>query len=816
MSEKKKSPKKSGKKTAAKGSKTATAQMKEPSQPSSFRRQTAAVILFAFAVLTLFIVLIKGEKVWSFFHGMMFGLFGVCAFIVPVVLGGVAVMMTMDKAFQKIRVTVLEACILIVLLGALIQSFVHSTADKEFFGYVGEAYTNGIALSGGGSLGAILSYPLMRFLGDVGARILLILSLFVVIMIISNTTLKALFKKASKPVKVMREKKREHDEKVANEDLFPPHPVHSDIPFDLDDPVRPAADREAISNDKRRRLLDAFSNKPNKSDYPELDGTEPTNKEPDKILQDDKPVKPSSVAETGIKEKKSDKKAEKPEVRRLPLDDDKISGEYKYPPMSLFERPKAVNSSKVGSEMKQNATKLISTLASFGIEAKVINISRGPSVTRYELEPAAGVRINKIKNLEDDISMSVAAQVRIEAPIPNTAAVGIEIPNKTKSTVTIREALESAEFANSKSKLSVALGKDITGKVVVCNLDKMPHILIAGTTGSGKSVCTNSMIISLLCNSTPDEVKLLLIDPKVVEFGMYNGIPQLLVPVVTDPQKAAGALGWAVVEMEKRYNMFANCGVRDLKSYNNLCKTREDLQPMPRIVIIIDELADLMMTAKNEVETSICRLAQKARAAGMHMVVATQRPSVDVITGLIKANIPSRIALTVKSSTDSRTMIDIGGAEKLLGNGDMLYSPMGVAKPLRVQGCFVSESDVSNVVNFIKQTNDEVAYDDAVIEEINRQASEAQNAKAGDHGSSDSDFGESDPLTNEAIALAIDAGTIATSLLQRRLKIGYGRAARIIDEMEDRGIVGPFEGKSRRVLITKQQWLEMQARRNDE
>lgn len=788
MPAKKQTPKKSN--TAPKRARTATAQMNDTKPESKFKRQTAAVILFAVALLLMFIIIIKGEKVWNFFHNLTFGLFGICALILPIILGGVAVMLTLDKTYQKIRLTIIEAGILIILIGALVQSFMHGVSNENFFDYIKSSYIGGLSVSGGGALGAILSYPLLYFLSEVGARILLILSLFVVIMLITNTTLKALFSNVAKPVKKMHKKRIEMEKKEEEEQKFPPHPVHSDYPFDLDDTPR----SKENSDKKRQRLIDSF------------DDTKSQNDEKiDEIVKRQTPEKSDK--------KPTEKTDNKAEIKKLPVE--KPSGEYKYPPMSLLSKLQTANSSKVGEEMKATAQKLVATLQSFGIETRIINISRGPSVTRYELEPAAGVRINKIKNLEDNISMSVAAQVRIEAPIPNTSAVGIEVPNKVKSTVTIREALESAEFSNSKSKLSVALGKDITGKVKVCDLAKMPHMLIAGTTGSGKSVCTNSMIVSMLYNSTPDEVKLLLIDPKVVEFGMYNGIPQLLVPVVTDPQKAAGALGWAVVEMEKRYKMFADCCVRDLSSYNKLCKTRDDLQPMPQIVIIIDELADLMMTAKNEVETSICRLAQKARAAGMHMVVATQRPSVDVITGLIKANIPSRIALTVKSSTDSRTMIDIGGAEKLLGYGDMLYSPMGVAKPLRVQGCYVDEADVANIVSFIKQSNEQVEYDEDVINEINRQASEAKNATESS-SSSGGGFEDIDPLTDEAISIAVSSGTIATSLLQRKLKIGYGRAARIIDEMEERGIVGPFEGKSRRVLIDKQQWLEMQARRNDE
>ena len=785
-----KQQKKQAKKQPQKSSRTATAQMNDNKPESRFKRQTTAVILFAVAILLLFIIIIKGEKVWSFLHNVTFGLFGICAIILPIILGGVAVMLTLDKTYQKIRLTIVEAGILIILIGALVQSFMHGVGDENFLEYVKSSYIGGLSISGGGALGAILSYPLLYLLSEVGARILLILSLFVVIMLITNTTLKALFSNVAKPVKKIHRKHIETEKAEEEEQQFPPHPVHSDYPLDLDDPPR----NKENTDKKRKRLLDSFND--NKTENDEKIDEIVKRQTPEKA--DKKPV---------------EKPIESPEPKKLPVE--KSVGEYKYPPMSLLSKPQNVNSSKVGEEMKATAQKLVSTLQSFGIETRIINISRGPSVTRYELEPAAGVRINKIKNLEDNISMSVAAQVRIEAPIPNTSAVGIEVPNKVKSTVMIRETLESAEFSNSKSKLSVALGKDITGKVKVCDLAKMPHMLIAGTTGSGKSVCTNSMIVSILYNSTPDEVKLLLIDPKVVEFGMYNGIPQLLVPVVTDPQKAAGALGWAVVEMEKRYKMFADCCVRDLNSYNKLCKTRDDLQPMPQIVIIIDELADLMMTAKNEVETSICRLAQKARAAGMHMVVATQRPSVDVITGLIKANIPSRIALTVKSSTDSRTMIDIGGAEKLLGYGDMLYSPMGVAKPLRVQGCYVDEADVANIVNFIKQSNEQVEYDEDVINEINRQASEAKNANESAGSSSGGGFEESDPLTDEAISIAVSSGTIATSLLQRKLKIGYGRAARIIDEMEERGIVGPFEGKSRRVLINKQQWLEMQARKND-
>ena len=398
--------------------------------------------------------------------------------------------------------------------------------------------------------------------------------------------------------------------------------------------------------------------------------------------------------------------------------------------------------------------------------------------------------------------------MRIEAPIPNKAAVGIEVPNQVRGSVSLRELIDSPEFATAKGKLTVALGRDIAGKIVLADLSTMPHLLIAGTTGSGKSVCTNSMIQSVLYRSSPAEVRLLLIDPKQVEFGIYNGIPHLLVPVVTDPRKAAGALGWAVTEMLDRYKKFAENNVRDLTSYNELAKRSDTLHPMPQILIVIDELADLMMAAANEVEDAIIRLAQMARAAGMHLVIATQRPSVDVITGLIKANIPSRLALTVASSVDSRTILDCGGAEKLLGRGDMLFMPLGMSKPMRVQGCFVSNREVESVVSFLKST-EESEYDESVMQEIDRQAE----ASAKSAPREEEDDGETDDMFPQAVEVVVEAGMASTSLLQRKLRLGYARAGRLIDEMERRGIVGPHEGsKPRQVLITRQQWLEMNTR----
>jgi len=490
--------------------------------------------------------------------------------------------------------------------------------------------------------------------------------------------------------------------------------------------------------------------------------------------------------------------------------------QYVYPPVDLLSEPKLPSDDDISEELKSNAARLVDTLSSFGVQTRIVNISRGPAVTRYELQPSAGVKISRITSLADDIALNLAAAgVRIEAPIPGKAAVGIEVPNKVVSTVSIREVIDSQKFADASSRLSVALGRDISGEIALADLSKMPHLLIAGSTGSGKSVCINTFIISLLFKSSPDEVKLLMVDPKVVELGIYNGIPHLLVPVVTDPRKAAGALNWAVSEMLHRYQAFADNGVRDLKGFNKLAATKDGIKPMPQIVIIIDELADLMMAAPNDVEDAICRLAQMARAAGMHLVIATQRPSVDVITGVIKANIPSRVAFAVSSQVDSRTILDGSGAEKLLGRGDMLFAPVGSSKPTRIQGCFVSDEEVERVVEFIKNGGN-ATYDNGIIEEIEKNAV-AEKSKGGSSGGNDGGgFEAEDEMLPAAIEVVVEAGLASTSLLQRRLKLGYARAARIVDVMEEKGIVGPFEGsKPRQVLITKERWMEMKLNQSE-
>ena len=479
---------------------------------------------------------------------------------------------------------------------------------------------------------------------------------------------------------------------------------------------------------------------------------------------------------------------------------DEIRKEYKFPGLDLLNiNNKTKLNSSDKKELIESAAKLTEILGNFGVSAKVNQVSKGPSVTRYELQPSPGVKVSKIVNLADDIALGLAASgVRIEAPIPGKAAVGIEVPNKKQTAVYLSEVLESEEFISSHKKLAFALGKDIAGECIVGDLSKMPHTLIAGATGSGKSVCINSLIISILYKYKPEDVKLLMVDPKVVELNVYNGIPHLLIPVVTDPKKAAAALNWAVNEMTKRYNLFAEKGVRNIDSYNNLYKKGEVSEKLPFVVIIVDELADLMMVCPNDVEDAICRLAQMARAAGMHLVIATQRPSVDVITGVIKANIPSRISFAVSSQIDSRTILDSSGAEKLLGKGDMLYYPVGESKPLRVQGCFISEEEVEKVVDYIKQEESEVNYREEIIEHINK---EAKDKEENSNSNTESDI---DDLLDEATKIVVEYNQASTSFLQRRLRIGFNRASRIMEQLEERGVISERDGtKPRQVLLTK-------------
>ncbi len=679
----------------------------------------------------------------------------------------------------------------------------------------------GKGVSGGGLLGGILSYPAACVFSKAGAAIIIILLLVIIFLFVAGISFKQIAEVFSGSAdKIKNNTRRFIDEQKIREEQR----------------AEKRASMPQIENVKKKPAdydisLEGFhgqspeSHAPVSEEQPQEQPREQQLEQPkalEDIIKDAVNDRQTAVHEQkkAAVEKKPEKKAEKA-AESLPDDKTGITvetesaKEYRYPPLSLLEEGTSGDGVDIGDELKQNAELLVDTLKSFGVETRIINISRGPSVTRYELQPAAGVKISKITNLSDDIALNLATVgVRIEAPIPGKAAVGIEVPNKTTASVRLREIIGSKKFEDAKSRLTVAVGKDIAGNVITADLAKMPHLLIAGTTGSGKSVCINSFILSILFKSSPEEVKMLMIDPKVVELEVYDGLPHLLVPVVTDPKKAAGALGWAVTEMEKRYKLFGEHKVRDIKSYNDLARINPKMDTMPQILIVVDELNDLMMVAPGEVEDSICRLAQKARAAGMNLVIATQRPSVDVLTGLIKANVPSRIALKVANRFDSGTIIDTVGAEKLLGKGDMLFYPVGLAKPLRVQGCWVSDKEIKDVVEYITADDNSAQYSEEISEEIERQAVESGKGKKSGGISDESDDG--DEMLPAAIETVVEAGMASTSLLQRKLKLGYARAARIIDMMEEKGIVGPFEGsKPRKVLISKQRYMEMKMNGND-
>lgn len=763
-----KKKKKSGK--AAKAPRTGKKQVEviKESKHRRLSRQGGAIILFFTALLFAAITIFPGEHVWRFIHEMLLGVFSVCAYIIPAIMIYIAVIAAFEKPVQSLTAKLLEMAGLVFMIDALIHIF---TVGKFPSGGFKQLYSSGILLHSGGVAGGIIGAPLCMMFGKVGAIITIVLLTIVLLMLLCEVTLKKLLY-AIFPFAKKKQCKEEEE--------FPPEPepvkfkhkkprYNIDVKLD-DEPVNSSSDESEDETGTNGRS-------------PELD--ELVNKAASLAANDD--LKPYVV------EKKTESVPTVTGVQQ------KI---YDSPPTSLLIQETRVSNADVSEELKGNAATLVDTLKSFGVETRITNICRGPAVTRYELQPSAGVKISRITALADDIALNLAsAGVRIEAPIPNKSAVGIEVPNKNVSVVHLREVIESDEFRQAKSKVTIALGRDITGNIVVADIAKMPHMLIAGATGSGKSVCINTIIMSILYKASPEEVKFLMVDPKVVELGIYNGIPHLLVPVVTDPGKAAGALNWAVTEMLGRYKRFADNNVRDIRGYNKLARS-QGLEPMPQIVIIIDELSDLMMAAPKDVEDAICRLAQMARAAGMHLVIATQRPSVDVITGVIKANIPSRIAFAVSSQIDSRTILDMGGAEKLLGRGDMLFLPMGASKPIRVQGCYVSDSEVEAVTEYVKKDT-QIDYDEEILDEIEKQSVKS-NEKTDDAS------GDADPLLPQAIECVIDAGTASTSMLQRRLKLGYSRAARIIDQMEARGIVSPPDGsKPRQVLMTKLQWEKM-------
>ena len=802
-------------------SRTKSTTARQTAAQQSARRQVKAVILLAVAVLLFLIAVIRGENAWTWLHDVLLGLLSFSAYVLPLVLAFVAVMLAAERDTGSVSARIWESAAFVVMLNSVIWVFSSDADQTGYLTAISQAYRDGYVHRGGGVLGVLLGYPAERLFGDTGAKIIIILLMVVFFMLVTGTTIFAVARAVKKPVERTKEsieqaiahtvERREAAQKNAIDiDLGEGYPAEEDGRASKKprraETAAPAQPDDESEKEKEKDLRVPEQPLPAEQPNDKLGALEraaaamaqPPEKKPDEGARQEK-------ADTAAEERKIGEEASRAETEASERE-----AVYRFPPLSLLDDAPPAGAGDTELEMRQKGQLLVNTLKDFGISTRLSDITCGPAVTRYELEPSPGVKISRITGLADDISLRLATSgVRIEAPIPNKAAVGIEVPNKARRTVCLRSLLDTNEFRSAKGKLTVALGQDIEGNAVLTDLAKMPHLLIAGTTGSGKSVCTNSMIQSVLFRSGPEEVKLILIDPKKVEFGVYNGIPHLLVPVVTNPRKAAGALSWAVNEMLKRYQMFSDSGVRDITSYNDLARSKEGMKPLPLILIVIDELADLMMAAANEVEDSICRLAQMARAAGMHMVIATQRPSVDVITGLIKANIPSRLALTVASAVDSRTILDAGGAERLLGYGDMLFMPVGLSKPRRVQGCVVTNREIERVIDFLKNSDEEQAYDEEVTAEIDKLAAAAGRAGSRADAADDEGTDDEDEALPQAIEIAVTEGQISTSMLQRKMRFGYARAGRIIDQLERRGIIGPSEGsKPRKVLITRQQWIE--------
>ena len=834
-----------------------TKKAKQQTIDAPMKNEFISIFIIAAALLTGVFLYAPSGIIGQWAKMLCTGLLGIPAYLLPPFLLVLGMHRLIGRAYEENKCKYTQTLLVILCLAGLFQLFSGIPAQNPFWltslsGYWWSG-SNGI---GGGIFGGILCDIFANTVGRVAAGIILFTLFIVLIMILTKwSPLKALLRFLVRCFMDIKEVRREAADEAA---VMPPREkkpraAKRAIPNFSDEDVtrgtatekpkkavqEKAAEPKAESTASETDMHPQIEDEPT-YDFKNLDAIldqvlPPEEKSavsalakaetfshaeaaPATPADDDVPWETTPAEEDAHTPVQHSTAADAPAEKAEPLTDEEnedISQEmeeafekipYTFPDFDLLDKKSAALSADSREELRETASKLIATLRSFNVDAELLHVSKGPTVTRYELKPAAGVKVSKIVGLSDDIALRLAATgVRIEAPIPNKEAIGIEIPNKTVATVSIREVLDSDEFKNFSSKLAFALGKDIAGKNVVVDLAKMPHILIAGATGSGKSVCINTLIASIIYKADPNEVKLLMIDPKVVELNVYNGIPHLMIPVVTDPRRASGALYWAVQEMTRRYAVFAEYNVRNLEGYNNAITEAGGENTMPHVVIIIDELADLMMVAPGEVEDSICRLAQLARAAGIHLVIATQRPSVDVITGIIKANIPSRIAFAVSSQVDSRTILDSAGAEKLLGRGDMLFSPVGAAKPKRLQGAFISDKEVERIVEFIK--NGSVArYDEDVLEKI-------ENGKTVNVSGNDHDPGDNDEFLPRAIEIAVDTGKISASYLQRRLKIGFSRAARIVDQMEERGWIGPQDGsKPREVLLSKEDYMEMSMR----
>ena len=739
------------------------------SKKKSSKLDLQVVTLIIASILLGVLIYTNSGYIGEHLSPILGGIMGWIKYIIPIGTFAIAIFLASDEDKESFSKKVMQYAILLLCITTIITVIQVAQGDldttKNFEDVIIDAYNKGTTNRGGGAVGAICGVALINLLGKVGT----------VIFAIGVALITSIFLFGIKPAELLKEylenkNQRKKEAKIQKAERFKQRQLNIDeIP---------------MQKEEKKKLKEKTQ-------------------ESNLITEDQINIKIASSEQEGLFKKEEETKEDKSrEVlvleHALTVEDEN----YEFPSIEFLKNGKAAT--KLGKKaVTDTANKLQKTLYSFGVSAKVENVSVGPSITRYELKPAEGVRVSKIANLADDIALSLAAEtIRIEAPIPGKQAVGIEIPNKEKEVVALRDIIDSNEFKKAKSKLSFALGKDAAGEAIVTDIAKMPHVLIAGSTGSGKSVCINTLITSIIYKAKPSEVKLVMVDPKVVELSVYNGIPHLLIPVVTDPKKAAGALAWAVQEMVNRYHLFAEKNVRDIAGYNEALEREGTEGKLPQIVIIIDELADLMMVAKNDVEDAICRLAQMARAAGMHLVIATQRPSVDVITGIIKANIASRISFAVTSQVDSRTILDSAGAEKLLGKGDMLFFPTGVLKPIRIQGAFVSDSEVEQIVTFLKE-NGGPTYSEDVLEKIER-------ANTTDRELDEQEDDETDPFLMEAIDTVVDLGQASASFIQRRFKVGYARAGRIIDQMEARGIISGYEGsKPRQVLVSKEQWQEL-------
>ena len=756
---------------------------------------------------------IVGVKLNEILGGMM----GIIKYILPIGTFLIGIKLALDDdeylTSKLTQYTVLLISVAVLMSAWQINSGEMSISNKTMQTVVKEAYNLGTQDIGGGALGVILAMPLSKLLSPIGAIILCVGVVIMLAVFTFGINISEIINNFVEKTEENREEKYERRQQLREEQKKARMEAKQESienrkkakELQKEQARREALEEEDVGEQIKinfgGRILEEDDKKGRKKYDHSNDDLTPLTKETKKKQS----IQPDVIENNLFRqeeEKKEDKTKEVLQLEHAMVVEDE---NYEYPPIELLSKPDKKKLKGGAKALTDTATKLQKTLYSFGVSAKVENVSVGPAITRYELKPAEGVRVSKIANLADDIALNLAAEtIRIEAPIPGKQAVGIEVPNKEKEAVHLREVLESEEFQNNKSKLTVALGKDVAGNIQLADIAKMPHVLIAGSTGSGKSVCINTIISSIIYNAKPSEVKMVMVDPKVVELSVYNGIPHLLIPVVTDPKKAAGALAWAVQEMDNRYNLFAAKGVRDIKGYNKAIEKEEGQGTLPQIVIIVDELADLMMVAAKDVEEAICRLAQKARAAGMHLVIATQRPSVDVITGLIKANVPSRIAFAVSSQVDSRTILDSVGAEKLLGKGDMLFFPTGFPKPVRVQGAFVSDEEVEKIVGFVKK-NGTANYSEDILETI-----ENSNKTEKELAQEQAEDDETDPFLMDAIEAVIEQGTASTSFIQRRFKVGYARAGRIIDQMEERGIISGYQGsKPREVLMPKERWEEL-------